>query len=1815
MDLLRIFTLGGLRLLRGDEPVARFETRKAEALLVYLACNRRAHPREMLADLLWDERSQDQALSNLRGVLTSLKKQLEPYLTITRESVALNPEARVWIDVSEFETHLNSARKTGEVATAEDARQVEQTVALYQGEFLEGFFVRESRGFDEWLVRERERLHRLAVDALHGLIGYDLQSGDYPAGLVHATRLLALDPLDELAHRQMMQVLAYSGKRSEALAQYEACRKLLRDELSIEPSAATQALYEQIRTGELVRTRPPKRAVRGYKLGEPIGIGSYGAVYRAYQPAVGREVAVKVILPQYANEAEFIRRFEAEAQIVARLEHPHIVPLYDYWREPDGAYLVMRLLKGGSLEALLGSGPLETGQVVEVVDQVAAGLALAHRQGVVHRDIKPANILLDEAGNAYLTDFGIAKVLGGNGHQTQAGVIFGTPSYISPEQIRGLPVTPQSDIYSLGVVLYEMLTGKAPFPDEELAALIEKHLNQPLPSVCDQRPDLPEAVDQVIQLATAKDPADRYPDALALATAFRQALSGIQLPALEEAISAREIAIEVTNPYKGLSAFQEADADEFFGREAMVGRLVARLGEAGALSRFLAVVGPSGSGKSSLVKAGLIPAFRRGALPGSERWYVVEMLPGSHPFEELEISLLRIASSPTINLMEQLQRDERGILRAARLALPSEASELLLVIDQFEEVFTLVEEPAEARRFLESLYAAVTDPRSPVRVVVSLRADFFDRPLTYPDFSTLLQERTEVVVPLSVAELESAIRSPAERVGVEVEPGLVTAMVAEVREQPGALPLLQFALTELFERREDHRLTLEGYQSIGGVEGVLDQRAEAVFAGLSEAEKLAARQVFLRLVTLGEGVEDTRRRVLRSELEALEHNSQSISYQGIGDRGQGVVALVLEAFGRARLLSFDRDALTRSPTVEIAHEALLREWGRLRGWLDESRSDVRMQRLLGSSAAEWIKADRDPSFLLHGSRLEQFDGWATETNLALTSDERAYLDASLAEREAQRITEEARKRREAALERRSRNFLHLLVVVLLLATLGSLALAWTARQAQIFAEGQSQARATQQAIAEAEADGRATQQALAETEANTRATAEAIAVQEKDKAQQQADLATSRELAVMAINNLEADPERSILLALYALRIAYTRQAEDALHLAVQASRVRMALRGDTGGMRTVEYSPDGMTIATANYANKVTVWDAGSGQELFSLPGQVARYSPDGKRLATGSQDGVVAIWDLATRKELLTLSGHRKEVEDVHFSRDGKLLVSSSLDNTFIVWETETGREMFSSSAVVVSDTLYNVAFSPDGKLLFSIDFYDPDKVDMKVWGVDQDWTLLNQIPGHSIVVPSPDGRWLAASGGEQLNGIYLWDLSKLSGANLATLDLSAVKPIQVPAAHGTLIVSLGFSRDGKLLASTGLESTAKIWQITSDGLDPLLTLSGHTKIVGDVAFSPDGTRLATASQDGSVRVWDITPAGNSEWFTIAAHTDRVFSPKVTADGRYLATASLDGNAKVWDLASGRELVAVTGDGSQLHAVAISPDGTMLATAGSDNLARVWKLNLSPGAASAELLHTLSGHAEGPPVGGLFPGLTTVAFSPDGTKLATGGADGMAKEWDTQTGKELLSVQAHPDGRGVTRLVFSPDGRLLATAADESPTGLGALAKIWDVSNGHEISTFTGHSQTGRIWGLAFSPDGKRVATGGWGGLLKIWDTTTGQELLNIAGHTSTVTGAAFSPDGKYLATSSVDGTVRVWDAASGEELRSYTSPSGSLLDVVFTPDGKKVIASSGQGFVYGYVFDLQDLINLANSRLTRWFTLDECRQFLHREDCPTP
>jgi WD40 repeat protein/transcriptional regulator with XRE-family HTH domain len=1466
------------------------------------------------------------------------------------------------------------------------------------------------------------------------------------------------------------------------------------------------------------------RAIRGYALAERIGTGGMGTVYRAVQPNVEREVAVKIILPAFANHPDFIRRFEAEAQLVARLEHPHIVPLYDYWREPGVAYLVMRLLRGGNIQNLLAQGPLPIDITAHMLDQICSALNAAHRIDVIHRDLKPANVLLDEDHNAYLADFGIAKNLGNPDveNQTQMDAIIGSPQYMSPEQIRSLSIRPQTDIYCLGVMLYEILTGSLPFSGPTPFDMIQQHINTPMPPLSARKAGLPAGLDAVITRATAKNPDERYSDALSFLNDFRQVVGRLVEPyTVAIAYEEDDTEIEIANPFKGLRAFSEADAENFFGRETLIQQLLARLSEGGDLSRFLAVIGPSGSGKSSVVRAGLIPALRRGGLPGSENWFTVDMLPGKHPFEELEASLLRLAVNPPQSLLSQLRDGNRGLLRAVHRILPAdETVELVLVIDQFEEVFTLVEDEAERALLLESIATAVMDERSRLRVVITLRADFTDKPLRYLDFGELMHRRFEFVLPLIADEVERAVAGPAQRAGLRLERGLVSTIIRETGNQPGTLPLLQHALSELFERRDGRTLTNKAYRQIGGVLGALVRSAEVIYALLDKTGQITTRQLFLRLVTLGEGTEDTRRRVLREELEGLSANDDGLS-------------VVIGAFGRARLLTLDHDPITRGATIEVAHEALLREWNRLREWLSESRADVRMQRQLATAAREWENAGHDESFLITGSRLEQFEGWSANTPVALTQHERAFLDVSIAERNRRASEEGARQRRELEAAKE---------------------LAETQRQSA------SRLRVRNRVIT---------------TVASVAVILALLAGLLGLRAENEKQLATSRELAAAAVSNLDIDPERSILLALQAESAAHTIEAENALHRSIPEARVLFVLHHGAK-VWEVAYSPDGKRIATTGGDKTAKIWDANTGELLMTLTGHADEvtaisFSPDGRRVATSSDDQTVKIWDSNNGQLLSTLAGHNDRVNGIEFSSDGTRLITASNDKTAIIWEIATGKELLSltDSNGAVGD----VAFSPDGKRVATI----ADGM-VRVWDAGSGKELLSlpveDSPSLIGVSFSPDGARIASVGGNQYPYLRVWDAA--TGQVLLNSDLG----------HSSAINRIVFSSDGTLAATASDDQKAKVWDSATGRV--LYTLSGHTNIVFGAAFSPDGTRLVTGSWDGTARVWDITPPREVLFipFADAESSNWTWWLTYSPDGKRILTDYTDGDARIWDAYSGKELLQLKGPALY---TTYSWDGKLAASGNYENTVIVWDAH------TGKQLTALVGHENL---------VLQVFFSPDGTRLASTSANGDLIIWDWANGKAVFTL--HEFGDVVTSVSYSPDGKHLVAGGGTGESGYGVII---DAIKGEKAFTLP---IDGFLGAVGYSRDGKQVALSSLAGTVSIWDALTGKQLLTLHGHQGWVYAVAFSLDGRLLATASADGTTRLWDTTTGVNVLTLNVDSRGTGGVEFSPDGKH-LAVGGKSGIYIFLLPIEDVIALAKSRVTRSLTLEECQQYLHVEQCP--
>ncbi|MGH2674789.1 MAG: hypothetical protein ACRDH1_05185, partial [Actinomycetota bacterium] len=1056
-----------------------------------------------------------------------------------------------------------------------------------------------------------------------------------------------------------------------------------------------------------------------------------------------------------------------------------------------------------------------------------------------------------------------------------------------------------------------------------------------------------------------------------------------------------------------------------------------------------------------------------------------------------------------------------GLLRAVGLVLPV-ASKVLLFVDQFEEVFTLVADEGRRRHFLASLVAAATEPGHRVRVVATLRADFYDRPLRYRSLGELIRTGSELVLPLSSDELERAITNPAERVGVSAEPGLVPEIVSHVADQPGSLPLLQYTLTELFTRRKDGALTLDGYHRIGGVSGALVRRAEEIYRSLDDGGRAASRELFLRLVTLGEDTQGTRRRVPQAQVVSLEKHG-------------GSMARVMDAFGRHRLLSFDRDPDSREPTVEVAHEALLTAWGRLQGWVDSAREDLRMHRRLAAAGGEWTVAGRDPSFLLRGGRLDQIESWAATSGLALARSEREYLETSIAAREAERAGEEARREKETALQRRSINRLRALVSVLTAAGLvagGLTFLAFDQRQ-----EARDQAA----------------------------------------RAEREARVAVARELASAAAASLNEDPERAILLALEAVEATRAvdgdvlKEAEEALHSAVQASRVVSSFSGLFG----LQFSPDGTRIATSQEDGSARIWDPLTGEELLALTGHAARtlsvdWSADGKLLATSSEDGTAKLWDAETGEDLRSFVGHETGLRSPHFSPDDTILATTSFDGTTRLWDVATGEQL------QVMKHTGGVEFSPDGtRLVVS----DPP---ITVYDLSTGEPVLRvgkQISDPRDATWSGDGKRIAVADADGFGHVF----DARSGARLLTL---------VGHNERSTVGEIVFSSDDALLATASSDGTVRVWD--ADSGREVLALPGLGGNVEGVDFSPDGTLVAGSSGSGAAKVWDITDAGSRELLTIPGHADIVWGMGFGEDGSWLATGSVDGTAGIWDAETAEELVQLAGfDRARVEDLAVSPDGTRVIGTGGDGTVLLWD---SPTGTVVRELHRGGAASLG------------ARFSPDGRRVVTGDVEGNATVWEAETGTRLVVIDAHD--REIFAVAFSPDGERIATG------GVDEVAKVWDAESGAMLAKMVRHQDN--INAAAFSPDGSRVFTAGEDGVLKVWDAATGRELRAISGHAAGLMDVVFSPDGTRIATAGRDGTMRLWDPETGQELLVLAGHRSGVSAVAFSPKGNRLAAAGEDGSIRLYTLSIEELIELANDRVTRSLTDQECRQYVHVDGC---
>jgi WD40 repeat protein len=1428
--------------------------------------------------------------------------------------------------------------------------------------------------------------------------------------------------------------------------------------------------------------------VKHYELLRELGQGGMGAVYLARDTKLGRLVALKRLLRPSVQGSHHVL---VEARATARCKHENIVVVHEVDEHEGTPYLVLEYVEGSTLRAWMAqraavpatpappgaiagaSGAAAPASATAAPERVSASLAVelmvpvvralvcAHEQGVVHRDLKPENILLADAGPIKVVDFGIAKQLsqaappagGGAAPVGQSGPK-GTLLYMAPEQWRGDESDPRVDLWAVGVMLYELCAGAHPLAPGSLAELAQV-MNPlvPMPSllaVCPEAGALAAVVDRCL----CKRREERFDSARDL------------LAALEALRAGQHSTADGAGPFPGLSAFQEADAGRFFGRDAEVAGAARMLRS----QPLLAVVGASGAGKSSFVRAGLIPALRR----SGERWEAFVLRPGRKPLRALAELLARASeaastgggargpgSDDVTEFVTRLQQ-EPGALGVELRARCRQGGRVLLFVDQFEELYTLGAGAEERAVFLACLEGVADDASSPLRVVLALRADFLERLI---DERTFLAEVARGLVPLAPPGregLREALVRPAEAAGHRFESeGLLEQILAGLEGARSPLPLLQFLAAELWEARDRarRRLTEASYEQLGGVAGALAAHADAVLARLPAPEQRLVREIFLRLVT----PERTRAVVSLDELHGLGDEA--------GRRG-GAVERVVQRLVEARLLAVETGREHDGTTVELVHESLIERWPQLGRWLDESAQDVRFLARLRAAAQQWRAGGEAEGLLWRGGPALEARTWLERRA------ERGARGAGLGEQEERYL------RATVALADRKRRG-RWLAVAGVIASLGAFALAVSSFAFRANREAALARNATRLAAA---------RELLPSDPTGALALVREIEPPEVPRGWDD----VARTALQSGVSRLVLPHHYRVLRAAFSPdgRRLVTASADKMVRVwNVDSTGEPLVLRGHDEEVLSAAFSPDGRRLVTTSVDRTARVWNADGTGEPLLLRGHGAQvssaaFSPDGRQIVTASADKTVRVWAADGAGEPLVLRGHEDEVYAASFSPDGRQIVTASGDGTTRVWNADGAGE-----PLVLRDhgaQVFSATFSPDGRQIATA---SEDKT-ARVWNADGTGEPL-VLRGHEgrifMAAFSPDGRQIVTASGD--GTARVWDaggkgeLQALHGHSaqvfsaafspdgrqivtasedktVRTWSSDGLRSPRVLRGHEASVGSAAFSPDGRRIVTASEDRTARVW--ATDGTGEPVVLRGHDGVCTFAAFSPDGRRVVTASEDKAARVWNADGTGGP--LVLRGHEGRIFMVTFSPDGRHIVTASEDKTARVWNADDARERLVLRGHESGIYSSAFSPDGRHIVTASVDRTARVW-----PADGAGEPL-VLRGHKDR---------VITAAFSPDGRQIVTASVDGTARVWSAAGRGEPLVLGDH--GATVTSAAFSPDGRQIVTAS-----GDGAV-RIWSADGTGGPLILRGHE--GVVEWAAFSPNGRQIVTASADKTVRIW------------------------------------------------------------------------------------------------------------------------
>jgi WD40 repeat protein len=1191
-------------------------------------------------------------------------------------------------------------------------------------------------------------------------------------------------------------------------------------------------------------------------------------------------------------------------------------------------------------------------------------------------------------------------------------------------------------------------------------------------------------------------------------------------------------------PYLGLDSFHEANQSIFFGRERLVSELVRKL----KTVRFLAVLGSSGSGKSSLVRAGLIPALKQHSPSGDAAWiYLPPMVPGSNPLANLV--RLVMPNTGALQLQAEIHRLLQKPARLIQLMSEHFDKNVVLVVDQFEEVFTLCTDEETRHCFVDSLIELSQRADAQDRVIVTMRSDFESQIVRLSNLQPSFEQAAVRITPLNASELREAIEAPAARIGLKFEEGVVDSLLNDTLGEPAALPLLQFTLLKLWEHRECNRITWEAYKKLGGGRQALARSADEFYSRLIPEEQVTMRRILLKMVRPGDGLEVTSNRVPRAVLYQKAEANDRI------DR-------VLDRLIQARLVRVSEGDIAADEQVEIAHEALVRNWPRLVEWLEEERVTLRQRQRLTTAAEEWQRLEREASLLWRGILLDEarhYDDLSPlETEFveagyeAEQAEARRKLDEAQRQQEleytrklaeAEKLRAEEQTRSATGLRRRSL-YLTAALGVALVAVVVAIVFSVQARAATALAQANAQ------------------------------------------EAERQAKIARVGELTAQSAFLRDTQLDLSLLLGIEVFQRLDNSQTQGLLLDNAQANpQLVQILRGHTSPVLTVAFSPDGKTIASGSHDGTIIMWDIATHQpirKIKSLPVDVfsVAFSPDGKTLVSANGWADIIRWNVETGKPIgEPLVGHSSAITSIAFSPDGKILASASWDDTVVLWNVATG-QMIGQALRGHTKDVYSLAFSPDGKTLAT---GSSDQTTI-LWDVQTGKPIGEPLHGHDDAVRglafSSDGKAIASAGD---SSIILWNTETHEQIGQLLSD-------------GFSINSVAFSPDGTSLVAGYGDQSIRLWDVGTQQMIGT-PLHGHTDQVNSVAFSPDGQTLASGASDATIVLWMIEKPlliGRA----LTGHTDQVRSIAFSPNGNIVASGSGDQSIILWDTALRQQVgQPLRGHKDWVNSLAFSPDGEILASGSGDRTVILWDI--------------LKHQQIGQPLRGHTAPVLSLAFSPDGKILASGSEDETVILWDTATGRQIgKPLYSGPKG-GVWAVAFSPESKILASGNVDSSI------IVWDVES-HKIigQPLLGH--TDLLTGVAFSPDGKTLASGSLDQTVILWDVEL-QKMIGqpLHGHRNYIYGVAFNPDGRTVASASFDQTVILWDVAThqpiGQPLRGHSSV---VWNVAFSPDGRTLASAGGDWSIILWNLDLYSWIDLTCQRAGRNLTAAEWTQYFSDE-----